>query len=211
MRSRAPSAMSSVGSAAQACRPCHDRLPVATSAGSEPCFQAVPTPSAAHSAASKRQIGRTSWNSCGCSSASMPGSSAAATTDAIRRRRPMIRFCKSSITLSGSSEVQARTWQKVVADEHAEQHEVVDDAFQVEVERQRRLSGLRPELQLEIVPDLADLRKRWKKTHLPSGTVCSYVRQPSELGLRRLASAADLNHEVLASADPRQDQARNRP
>ncbi len=66
----------------------------------------------------------------------------------------MSRLLCHNLMLSGRSKVCGRTWQKIVADEHAEQDEVVDDALQVEVERQRRLGGLRPELQFEVVPHL---------------------------------------------------------
>lgn len=47
------------------------------------------------------------------------------------------------------------TWQKVVADQHAKQHEVVDDALQIVFEAQdfRRLL----KLQLEVVTEQAHL------------------------------------------------------
>jgi hypothetical protein len=51
-----------------------------------------------------------------------------------------------------------RTWQEVVADEHAEQDEVVDDALQVEAERKLRLAGFRPELHFQVISHLSSKR-----------------------------------------------------
>ena len=56
----------------------------------------------------------------------------------------------------GSSGI-ARTGQEVVADEHAEQHEVVDNPLQVELERQCAGGGL--ELQLQVIPQQPNLEQ----------------------------------------------------
>ena len=54
------------------------------------------------------------------------------------------------------------TWQKVVADQHAEQHEVVDDAFQIVFEAQDFRWLL--ELELQVVPQQAHLVRRIEHT-----------------------------------------------
>ena len=54
------------------------------------------------------------------------------------------------------------TWQEVVADQHAEQHEVVDDALQVILEAQDFRWLLK--LELQVVPQQAHLLRRIKHT-----------------------------------------------
>ena len=152
MRSSAPSAMSSVGSAARACTPCHDRLPADASVDWRVACRATTCREAHDQQRQDRWLVRTDLKSWRWSSASGP-----AALWQLQLTPHGLRCAESPWHRPRRSVIEARsvrTWQKVVADEHAEEDEVVYDALQVEVERQRRLAGLRPELQLEVVPHL---------------------------------------------------------